>query len=431
MSEPNESPTSSVDPSHVVSAPAIPEHGWADLLASPTLRCADGCDATTSDETPQTNCPGCGRASLACVYEGGERAGLRIRAQAGPGLIRWRALLPIRSGETYRRVTLGEGDSPLLSVDRLAASCGLGELLVKDESTQPMGSFKARGFSVLVMRALEHGVEELIAPSAGNAAVALSAYAARAGIAASVFVPEDLPRTFVDAARDYGARVTATGAHMAIAGKAAAAYLEEARAAGRRVHPVGTLREPYRVEGKKTMGLELWEQTGGDLPDAIIYPTGGGTGLLGIEKALLELQAAGLIATDARLPRLYAVQLAGCRPLVSVFESQPDGGGPVEEVGADHAPPAASAALGLRVARPASLLRLVRVLQRTGGGAVSVDDGAIESARADLFGAGIDAAPEGAATLAALRALRASGTIAEGSRVVLLNTASMARYVGL
>ena len=319
---------------------------------------------------------------------------------------RYREWLPLEPEQ--QAVSLGEGGTPLLDAPRLAQRHGFGRLLVKDESVNPTGSFKARGLAAAVTRASAAGARAFVVPTAGNAGVALAAYAARAGLTARIYAPKTTPPTILSQIRSYGAELELIPGHIGDCGKAARAYAAEHGAVD-----VSTLREPYRIEGKKTLGLELAEQLDWHLPEAIVYPTGGGTGLIGMWKAFGELSRAGWI--DGALPRLYSVQATGCAPVIRAFET-----------GADHCTPwpdPTTVAAGLRVPGPLGDRLMLTALRESHGGAIAVSDEALmEGARELQVEAGIDAAPEGGATLAAARGLKASGAIQPQETVVLFNT---------
>lgn len=319
---------------------------------------------------------------------------------------RYREWLPLEPEQ--RPVSLGEGGTPLLDAGRLAQRHGFGRLLVKDESVNPTGSFKARGLAVAVTRATAAGARRFVVPTAGNAGVALAAYAARAGVTARIYAPETTPPTILAQIRSYGAELQLVPGHIGDSGKAARAYAAEHGAVD-----VSTLREPYRIEGKKTLGLELAEQLDWHLPEAIVYPTGGGTGLIGMWKAFGELQRAGWI--DGALPRLYSVQAEGCAPVIRAFEA-----------GADRCTPwpdPRTVAAGLRVPGPLGDRLMLTALRDSGGGAIAVSDEALTAGARELqVEEGIDAAPEGGATLAAARGLLARGAIRPDETVVLFNT---------
>jgi threonine synthase len=327
---------------------------------------------------------------------------------------RYREWLPLMDDESV--VTLGEGGTPLLEVPRVGSRDGFARLLVKDESVNPTGSFKARGLAAAVTRATHAGVRRFVVPTAGNAGVALSAYAARAGAAARVLAPRTTPATILSQIRSFGADLVLVDGHIGDCGKAARAYAAESGAMD-----VSTLREPYRIEGKKTLGLELAEQLGWTLPDAIVYPTGGGTGLIGMWKAFNELRDSGWVS--GALPRMYAVQAAGCAPVVQAFEA-----------GADRCsvwPDPTTIASGLRVPGPLGDRLMLAALRDSGGGAVAVSDADLTAAARDLQTVeGIDAAPEGGATLAGARVLRSRGLLRSEETVVLFNTGAGWLYRG-
>jgi threonine synthase len=319
---------------------------------------------------------------------------------------RYGGWLPLNEGE--RPVTLGEGGTPLLAAKRLGAKHGFEHLWIKDEGTNPTGSFKARGLAAAVTRATFAGAREFVVPTAGNAGVALSAYAARAGVRARVFAPSSTPRTICDQIRAFGGELRLIDGHIGDCGKAAREF-----AAKNGAVDVSTLREPYRIEGKKTLGLELAEQLGWTLPDAIVYPTGGGTGLIGMWKVFNELRDGGWIR--GALPRMYSVQAEGCAPVVRAFEQQAERCEPWDKP--------TTVAAGLRVPAPLGDRLMLRALRESGGGAVAVTDAVLsESARALQTVEGIDAAPEGGAALAGAIELKRRGAIESGERVVVFNT---------
>jgi len=313
-----------------------------------------------------------------------------------------------------RPVTLGEGFTPLLPAERLGREIGLRRLLIKDESVNPTGSFKARGMSVAVSVAAAQGVKVAAAPSAGNAGSALAAYGGRAGLEVRLFLPETTPRAFLLEARRLGARVRLVPGSIADAGRVMRETLGESG-----WFDFSTLREPFRIEGKKTMGYELAEQGGFDLPDVVISPTGGGTGLIGIWKAFDEMEALGWIGT--RRPRMIVVQAEGCAPIVAAFEQ-----------GAARArpwPTPETAASGLRVPGSLGDFLILRAVRESGGIALAVAyremmEGSARLARYE----GIDASPEGGATLAALERLIQEKKVGVDERVVLLNTGTGLKY---
>jgi threonine synthase len=328
---------------------------------------------------------------------------------------RYADVLPVQDDSNV--ITLGEGFTQLLSADRLGKAVGLNRLFIKDESTNPTQSFKARGMSMAVSMAKELGVKKLAAPSAGNAGGALSAYAARAGIPAFIFMPKDTPRANIVECEQTGAEVTLIDGLITDCG-AEIAKRKEAEG----WFDVSTLKEPYRVEGKKTLGYELAEQLGWTLPDVIIYPTGGGTGLIGMWKAFDEMQELGWI--DSRRPRMISVQADTCAPIVRAFEQ-----------GTEHAAEfenAATVASGLRVPKAIGDFLILRAVRDSGGRAIAVSDAEMLGAVREIGSSeGIFVAPEGAACLPALRKLIALGEVKKDERVVLFNTGAGVKYLDL
>jgi len=380
--------------------------GTGSRLAS--LDCRACCTEVDPDHAVGT-CPTCGHTLLA-TYDLSSLdgrswwSGLEGR---NASLWRYAELLPVRS--TAEVVTLGEGFSPILSLADDPGAPGL-RLLVKDDGGLPTGSFKARGMAVAVSRARELGLRSLYVPSAGNAGVALAAYAARAGLRARIYLPERTPSPMKEGCRAYGAEVVEVPGTLREVGAAA-----REREAASGAFDLSTLREPYRVEGKKTMGLEIVEQLGVEhLPDAIVYPTGGGTGLVGMYKAFEELRTLGLLE---RVPRLYAVQPAGCAPVVRALR---DGAARVEPWTDPR-----TVAPGLLVPAPFASERILEAVRGTRGGGTTVSDRAIvEAVRSLARRHGISASPEGAATYAALGPLEHEGAIRPGETVLLYNTGS-------
>jgi threonine synthase len=323
----------------------------------------------------------------------------------------WRYAEVLPEGEP---VTLGEGMTPLLAASRLGTSMGLQHLYVKDEGLNPTGSFKARGMTAAVTRAKQLGARTLAAPTAGNAGGALAAYAAAAGLAAVIVMPSDTPVANVMECQAFGAKVIKLDGLISDCGK----YVAE-RKDHEGWYDVSTLKEPYRVEGKKTMGYELWEQFGGKLPHVILYPTGGGVGLIGMCKAFDEMQEMGWIG--AKRPRMVAVQAEGCAPIVKAWEAHRDK--------ADFFPNAATMASGLRVPGPLGDLLILRMLKQTQGIALTVtDDEMLQAGKQLASQEGIFAAPEGAATVSAARKLADSGWIKPEETVVLFNTGTGYKY---
>lgn len=361
-------------------------------------------------DQPQTFCTECGRALLARYdLQAAKSAFMEgtFRQRAGN---MWRYLEVLPVDDVDEIVTLGEGFTPLLEVPRLRRDLGLEALWVKDEGANPTGSFKARGIAAAVTRARRLGITEIGMPTAGNAGAAASAYAARAGMIAHVAMPADAPRPMVDEVRAYGADLTLVDGLISDAG----GWIRQ-RVAEHGWFDMSTMKEPFRLEGKKTMGYELWEQLDGQLPDFILYPTGGGTGLIGMWKAFDELMQMGLL--EGPLPRMVVVQSTGCAPMVRAFEA-----------GEDRAAPwhgASTLAPGIRVPGAFADDLILQAVRQSGGTALAVDDDAILDATRRLgTREGIDAAPEGGATLAALEKLLAEGVVEPRHRVVLFNTGS-------
>ncbi len=311
-------------------------------------------------------------------------------------------------------VSLGEGMTPLVHAKRLGASMGLGNLYVKDEGLNPTGSFKARGMSAAVTRARQLGVKALAAPTAGNAGGALAAYAAAAGMAAVIVMPADTPSANVMECRAFGAKVVKLNGLISDCGKYVAENKDREG-----WYDVSTLKEPYRVEGKKTMGYELWEQFAGKLPHVVFYPTGGGVGLIGMCKAFDELQQMGRIGGER--PRMVAVQAEGCAPIVKAWEAH--------QSSAQFFPNAATIASGLRVPGPLGDQLILSMLRQSKGTAVAVTDNEMLHGGRELASLeGILAAPEGAATVVAARILAGSGWIKPHETVVLFNTGTGYKY---
>jgi threonine synthase len=327
---------------------------------------------------------------------------------------RYRELLPLSEGDEI--VTLGEEMTPLLECPRLAARLGVSKLLIKDESHLPTGSFKSRGLAMAVTLCARFGLSRLAIPTAGNAGGALAAYAARAGMEAYVFMPEDTPLINQRECALAGARTFLVRGLITDCGR-----IVREGAAKFGWFDLSTLREPYRLEGKKTMGLELAEQMGWELPDVIVYPTGGGTGLIGMWKAFAELCQLGWLAEE-RLPRMVAVQSNGCCPIVRAFAS-----------GARHAEPfenAATIASGLRVPAAVGDFMILDAVRASGGRAVAVEERCIrEWMRLAMSSEGIPICPEAGACVGAIKELRAQRWIRDGERVVLFNTGAAQKYL--
>lgn len=330
-----------------------------------------------------------------------------------PTLWRYREVLPVRDQSCI--TSLGEGCTPLLHARRLGEKLGMANLYLKDESLNPTGSFKARGLAVAVSMAKELGIERLAIPSAGNAGGALAAYAARAGLAAAVFMPEDTPVVNRMECRLFGAEVALVPGSIK---DCARAMRQRAEAEG--WFDCSTLREPYRLEGKKIMAYEVVEQLHGRVPDAMIYPTGGGTGLIGMWKAFEEMQQLGWIGE--RRPRMFAVQAMGCAPVVRAFAR--------DAQQAEEWLEPKTIASGLRVPSAIGDFLMLRVLRESRGGALAVEDGAMLAAVRELAEReGILTSPEGGATLAALKRLLGDGHLSGLETVVLFLTASGYKYV--
>lgn len=371
------------------------------------LECSH-CAQIYDPNLPQNLCTECGkplfaRYALDKIAQTWDKASLSER---DPSMWRYAELLPVVDSRYI--VSLNEAITPLLSAQRLAASLGLETLWVKDESRLPTGSFKARGLAMAVSKAKELGLTKLAIPSAGNAATALSSYAAQAGMEAHIFMPQDAPPFNRNTCQLAGANVTLIDGLITDAGKIVAE-----RKADEGWFDVSTLKEPYRVEGKKTMGLEIAEQLNWELPDVIIYPTGGGTGIVGMWKVFQELEAIGWI--DAKRPRMISVQSSGCAPIVKAWQD-----------GATEAEPWANAqttAAGLRVPQAVGDFLILDAIYQSGGAAIAVTDGEIQEAMATLAThEGILACPEGAATVAGLCKLVEAKDIQPENRVVLFNT---------
>jgi threonine synthase len=327
---------------------------------------------------------------------------------------RWAELLPVLQEEN--RIFLGEGDTPLLHLPHLEQRLGLQNLFVKDESSNPTGSFKARGLAAAISKAKELGVEKVIIPTAGNAGGAMAAYAARAGLKAHIFMPKDTPFANIEESRMAGAEVILVDGLISDAAGMAG---EKARLEG--WFDVSTFKEPYRVEGKKVMGYELAEAFGWELPDVIIYPTGGGTGLVGMWKAFAELERLGWLENTKR-PRMVSVQADGCAPVVKAFEAKASF--------CDFWTNAHTLASGLRVPKSFADHLILEDLYDSNGIAVAVSDETILEAQKELARSeGIFAAPEGAATLAALRQLIEKKWVYPEERIVLFNTGSGLKYL--
>ena len=374
------------------------------------------CGNHFDSEKIQTFCPDCqspllARYDLKTAREKLDRDQFRQRPR---GMWRWQELLPVHEQENM--INLGEGDTPLLKLTNLGSELGLSHLYVKDESLNPTGSFKARGLAAAVSKAKELGVTKVIIPTAGNAGGAMAAYAARGGLKAHIFMPNDTPAANVEESRIAGATVILIDGLIS---EAAGMAGEKARAEG--WFDVSTFKEPYRTEGKKIMGYELAEDFEWELPDVIIYPTGGGTGLVGMWKAFKEMEMLGWLETS-NFPRMVAVQADGCAPVVKAFQDNASF--------CDFWTGAHTIASGLRVPKSFADQIILDDLRESSGNAVAVSDEAIIEAQKHLaFKEGIFAAPEGAATLAGLQKLMEDDWISPNERIVLFNTGTGLKYI--
>jgi threonine synthase len=373
------------------------------------------CGTRHEASTVQNTCRECGspllaRYDLTRLAAEVDRDAIATRR---PDMWRYHELLPVGSAEAV--VSLGEGMTPLLALPTLGERIGLPRLLMKDEASLPTGSFKARGAAAGVSRAKELGIDGIAMPTNGNAGAAWAAYAARAGLDAYIVMPRGAPEITRRECVVAGARLELIDGLISDAGKVVAGAVAEGP-----WFDASTLKEPYRIEGKKTLGLEIAEQLGWRVPDAIIYPTGGGVGIIGIYKALLELQAIGWIK-PGRLPRLIAVQATGCAPIVRAFEARAT----VSEPWVD----ANTVAFGINVPKALGDFLVLEAVYETGGCALAVDDDALVAGVHDLARAeGAFICPEGGATVAAAQRLRAQGWLSETDEVVLLNTGAGIKY---
>lgn len=364
----------------------------------------------------QNLCITCGKPLLVRydLYNASQTLTKESLKEREPSLWRYREVLPVERIENI--VSLGEGWTPLFKTDKLAASLAVKlNLFIKDEGQNPTQSFKARGMTAAISMAKELGVKKLAVPSAGNAAGALAAYAAKAGMEANIFMPSDTPRANIVECQQTGAKVTLIDGLITDCGKIVG---ERKEAEG--WFDVSTLKEPYRVEGKKTMGYELAEQFDWKLPDVIMYPTGGGTGLIGMWKAFDEMEHMGWIGSMR--PRMISVQSETCAPIVRAFEKG--------ERFADEFENAATVASGLRVPKAIGDFLILDAIRASGGTALSVTDVELVAAVSEIGAAtGIFAAPEGAACLPALRKLIDQDLIGENENVVVFNTGSGIKYL--
>ncbi|MES0360692.1 MAG: threonine synthase [Anaerolineales bacterium] len=374
------------------------------------------CHQVFSAEKEQTFCHEChtpilARYDLAKLRRDLNRDELQLRPH---GMWRWRELLPIHNLNYI--ASLGEGDTPLLPLPRLGKMLGIPKLWAKDESVNPTASFKARGLSAAVSKAKEIGLNKLAIPTAGNAGGALAAYASRARMKSTAVMPGDTPKAIINECQLYGAKVVLIDGLISDCAQVVA----EMTSSGE-WFSVSTFREPYRLEGKKIMGFELAETFKWRLPDVIIYPTGGGTGLVGMWKAFLELQSLGWLESS-HLPKMVSVQSEGCAPVVKAFQS-----------GSEYCEfweNAETIAGGIRVPLSLADRLILKIIRESGGSAVAVKDEAMIAAQSQLAKQeGIFASPEGAATLAAVNQLLVDGTIQPTESVVLFITASGVKYI--
>jgi threonine synthase len=380
------------------------------------LECPECGNSFDADQL-QSSCHAC-RSPLLARYDLEQLRTRNLREEISRrphGFWRWAELLPVR--QNVFRLTLGEGDTPLIRLHNLAEIDHIPQLYLKDESVNPTGTFKARGMVTAVSRGMELGVRAFAIPTSGNAGGALAAYAGRGRVSAHVFMPKDAPRVTQLEVVLAGADLHLVDGLIDMAGREVAS-----RAVENQWFDVSTFKEPYRVEGKKTMGFELAEAFGWTLPEVIIYPTGGGTGLVGMWKAFAEMEALGWIGPER--PRFVSVQAAGCAPVVRAFQQ---GNQTVEPWENAH-----TIASGLRVPGVFAGRQILRLLRESQGTALSVSDEEILQAQAELARTeGILASPEGAATLAAMHHLLRQGWIEPGERVVLFNTGSGMKYLSL
>ncbi|MAM85048.1 MAG: threonine synthase [Acidobacteria bacterium] len=380
------------------------------------LECSAGCGAGPFDPRERHHLCSCGlpllvRYRINQVAQNWNKSTLPDRP---PNMWRYQEMMPLM--DDGDPVTLGEGFTPLLHATSLGRSLGLSALYVKDESLNPTNSFKARGLSAAVTRARALNAHTLSVPSAGNAANAMAAYAAQAGLPAKVFMPKDVKKPFIRECELYGADVTLVDGLITDAGRLAAKVGDPMG-----WYDVSTLKEPYRIEGKKTMAYELAEQLEWQWPDWIIYPTGGGTGMIGMWKAMDELEAIGWVPKGHR-PRMVTAQASGCAPIVRAFEQE-----------TDYAEPWADAhtiAAGLRVPKAIGDFLILRALRESGGRAIAVSDADMVRYMKDLGRyEGISAAPESGAALGALHKLVADGSVKPDDTVVLFNTGGALKYL--
>ena len=368
------------------------------------------CDAAYSADEPNRLCLECGKVLYPRYDLDGAAASLDRDALRDRPANMWRyfEVMPVR--DPVNVITLGEGFTPIFRMERFGPQMGCSNLRVKDEGVNPTASFKARGLSAAVSKAKELGITKITMPSAGNAAGAMTAYAAKGGIESYVFMPKDAPESNRKEVEITGGELNLVDGLISDAG-----VLSRERAAVEGLFDVSTLQEPYRVEGKKTMGYEIAEQSSWTLPDAIIYPTGGGTGIVGMWKAFAEMEAMGWIGSER--PKMFAVQAEGCAPMVRAFEN-----------GWEFAEPwvdAETIAPGIRVPSGIGDYLILGAIRESGGGALTVSDDEIRDYMGRIARSeGMFVCPEGAATAAALEKLLASGQLGADEDILLLNTGS-------
>ncbi|HEV8448824.1 MAG TPA: threonine synthase [Gemmatimonadaceae bacterium] len=374
------------------------------------LECS-ACATHEQGSARATVCPKCGQPFLV-IYDSAMPPKSAMTARWD--MWRYGPVMPLGANE--EPVSLGEGLTPMHELPKLAREIGVGRLWVKDEGLNPTASFKARGMSAAVTRARGSGVPGFVVPTAGNAGAALSAYAAAAGLPVRVYAPDTTPKPILDTIRALGADLQLVKGHIGDAGKQARAFAAESG-----FFDVSTLREPYRIEGKKTMGIELAEQLDWRLPTHIVYPTGGGTGLIGMWKVFGEMERGGWLAKDIAMPHMIVAQADGCAPMVRAFCA-----------GEDHATPwenPTTHASGLRVPGPLGDRLILRALYESKGDAHAVSEDAIRAATLELSRAsGVDTAPEGGCALAVTRELVAANRIPRDAEVLVFNTGSGASY---
>ena len=375
------------------------------------------CDAEFSADEPHRLCAECGKVLYPRYDLEGAAAALdrEMLKERPANMWRYFEVMPIRDEANV--ITLGEGFTPIFQAERLGPEMGCSDLLIKDEGVNPTASFKARGLSAAVSKAKELGISKITMPSAGNAAGAMTSYAAKGGIDSYVVMPKDAPEANQKEVVITGGELTLIDGLISDAG-----ILSRERAAEEGLFDISTLQEPYRVEGKKTMGYEIAEQLGWTLPDAIIYPTGGGTGIVGMWKAFDEMEAMGWIGSER--PRMFAVQSEGCAPIVRAFEQGTEFAEPWQD--------ADTVAAGIRVPSAIGDYLILGAVRESGGGALTVSDDEIRDYMSKVARLeGMFICPEGAATAAALEKLLAADQLGADQRILLLNTGSGLKYLEL